>query len=113
MTTLAAPSRRRFLFGAAAVLASPAIVRVAQLMPISVPKQTITVRLRGVPIEYDDRPRVFFVGRDFLAAYETEMRRLDDGTYKATVPADCCYNQIEVRTQRAVPAGRTVTIDLV
>lgn len=41
---LIVPSRRRFLFGAAAVLAAPAIIRVAQLMPISV--------LQPEPIEW-------------------------------------------------------------
>ena len=34
-------SRRRFLFGAGAFLAAPAIVRVASIMPLSVPKLTI------------------------------------------------------------------------
>jgi len=36
-------SRRRFLMGAGALLAAPAIVRVASIMPVSVPK---TVGLR-------------------------------------------------------------------
>lgn len=32
------PTRRRFLIGAASLLAAPAIVRVASIMPVSVPK---------------------------------------------------------------------------
>ena len=37
---LLTPSRRGFLFGASAFLAAPAIVRVASIMPVSVPKVT-------------------------------------------------------------------------
>lgn len=38
------PSRRRFLFGAGALLAAPAIVRVASLMPVSVQEGTYVAR---------------------------------------------------------------------
>lgn len=38
--SLAVPSRRRFLLGAGALLAAPAIVRVASIMPVSVMKPT-------------------------------------------------------------------------
>lgn len=35
------PSRRRFLFGAATFLAAPAIVRISNIMPVSVPKPAL------------------------------------------------------------------------
>jgi len=45
MTTLAVPSRRRFLLGAVALAAAPAIVRVASLMPLSAPKPNLAALL--------------------------------------------------------------------
>ena len=42
-STVQAPSRRGFLFGATALLAAPSIVRVSSLMPISVPKMGLIV----------------------------------------------------------------------
>jgi len=41
------PSRRRFLFGAAAFLAAPAIVRVASIMPVSVQNPFMDFHLGG------------------------------------------------------------------
>lgn len=59
---LTTPSRRRFLLGAAAVLAAPALVRVSQVMPISPPKPFM--------IEYDEPGEYFIVvDQDFVDAY--------------------------------------------
>lgn len=45
-------ARRRFLFAGAALVAAPAIVRVASLMPVSVPK----------PALYEFKPRLYTAG---------------------------------------------------
>lgn len=85
--TLATPSRRRFLLGAAAVLAAPAVVRVAQLMPISAPKlrtgpfteAEMQAIVRDCMLRWIDEcqrayapPRQFLVSADALQAY-TEL----------------------------------------
>lgn len=43
--------RRSFLLSSAAVLAAPAIVRIASIMPVSMIEQPLM--FQGVPIEYD------------------------------------------------------------
>lgn len=56
MSDLILPSRRRFLLGAGALLAAPAIVRVASIMPVSVvaaPDSLIAVDITVVLAQYD------------------------------------------------------------
>jgi hypothetical protein len=63
MAELIKPSRRGFLFGAAAFLAAPAIVRVASLMPVSVPKPAFDLGSQGFDVTYD---QIHLTGARFL-----------------------------------------------
>lgn len=72
-------TRRHFIAGLAGIIAAPAIVRVASLMPISVPRGdalTIEKLVRAWPC--DTRPGAvnYLIPADFIEAYEANVARL-------------------------------------
>lgn len=88
MGSLAIPSRRRFLLGAVALAAAPAIVRVASLMPISVPKLV-------VPAGGFTAGEIRAIGYSMLTLYlegtdqygrpvKEKLRAAPDGTFAST-----------------------------
>jgi hypothetical protein len=109
MAELIIPSRRRFLLGAGALLAAPAIVRVASLMPVSViePEVTIWNAEWGPPLSDDWRyaDRTFVTTGYPLQPGETvTLSGFDapdhNGTWRVVSP-----NEIEALTRPSQAAG--------
>lgn len=90
MSSIAIPSRRGFMLGAGAMLAAPAIVRVASLMPVSVAGldapcptgYTMTVRRLGPIPTPDDMEWMARIIRDSASIW-TPIGRTRDGRYIA------------------------------